>query len=92
MISDRGGEYYGVHTDMSQVHGLIYEFSKTRTLMNIVCSMLANSHSFLILLTKALKAAVHTHKKKKKFPSKSVLKTPYGIWIERKVCLRYMSI
>ncbi|KAD4888796.1 hypothetical protein E3N88_20869 [Mikania micrantha] len=110
--SDRGGEYYGRHTDVGQAPGLFYEFCKgqvivnqytmpgtpqqngvaerrNRTLMNMMRSMLANSDLPSFLWIEALKTAVHILNR---VSSKSVPKTPYELWTERKPSLRYMKI
>ena len=62
---------------------------RNKTLMNMVRSMLANSNLPLFLWTEALKAAVHILNR---VPSKFVPKTPYELWIGRKLSLRYMKV
>ncbi|KAJ9535612.1 hypothetical protein OSB04_un001252 [Centaurea solstitialis] len=102
--SDRGGEYYGRHTDVGQApeHGIVNQFTmpgtpqqngvderRNRTLMDMVRSMLANTSLPQFLWTEALKTAVHILNR---VPSKTIPKTPYEIWTGRKPSLRYMKV
>nr|GEX43587.1 putative zinc finger, CCHC-type [Tanacetum cinerariifolium] len=97
--SNRGGEYYGRHTDVGKAPGSFFDFCKDHgiinqytmsdtpqqngvaerrncTLMDMVCSMLANSNLPEFLWTEALKTAVYILNR---VPFKSVPKTPYEI-------------
>jgi hypothetical protein len=60
-----------------------------RTLMDMVRSMLSYSTLPIILWMEALKTIVHIFNR---VPSKSVAKTPYKMWIDRKPTLNYLYV
>jgi hypothetical protein len=62
---------------------------RNRTLMDIVRSMLSYSTLPISLWMEALKTVVHIINR---VPSKSVPKTPYEMWTERKPTLNYLHV
>jgi hypothetical protein len=62
---------------------------RNRTLMDMVRSMLSYSTLPISLWMEALKIAVHILNR---VPSKSVPKTPYEIWTDRKHTLNYLHV
>jgi hypothetical protein len=60
-----------------------------RTLMNMVRSMLSYSTLPISLWMEALKTTVHILNR---VPSKSVAKTPYEMWTDRKLTLNYLHV
>ncbi|KAD2805675.1 hypothetical protein E3N88_39052 [Mikania micrantha] len=95
--SDRGGEYYGRHTDMGQAPGPFYEFCKGQGIVNQYTmpgtpqqnGVAERRNRTLMNMTEALKTTVHILNR---VPSKSVPKTPYELWTGRKPSLRYMKV
>jgi transposase InsO family protein len=59
------------------------------TLMDMVCSMLSNSTLPLSLWMEALKTVAHIINR---VTSKSIPKTPYELWIDRKSSINYFHI
>jgi hypothetical protein len=57
--------------------------------MDMVCSMLSNSTLSLSLWMEALKTAAHIINR---VPSKSVPKTPYELWTDRKPSINYFHV
>jgi hypothetical protein len=62
---------------------------RNRTLMDIVKSMLSYFTLPISLWMEALKTAVHILNR---VPSKSMPKTPYEIWTDRKLTLNYLQV
>jgi hypothetical protein len=110
--SDRGGEYYGLHTPYGQVpgpfarflqkNGIVAQYSmpddpqqngvaerRNRTLIYMVRSMLSYSTLPISLWIDALKTVVHILYR---VPIKSVHKTPYEMWTDRKPTLNYLHV
>jgi hypothetical protein len=62
---------------------------RNRTLMDMIRSMLSYSTLPISLWMEALKTAVHILNR---VPSKSVPKTPYEMWTDRKLTLNYLHV
>jgi hypothetical protein len=62
---------------------------RNHTLMDMVRSMLSNSHSPLFLWSEALKTVVYVLNR---VPSKAVLKTPFELWNGWKPSLNHLHI
>jgi hypothetical protein len=62
---------------------------RNRTLMDMVRSMLSYSTLPISLWMEALKTVVHILNR---VPSKSVPKTPYEMWTDRKLALNYLHV
>jgi hypothetical protein len=62
---------------------------RNRTLMDMVRSMLSYTTLPISLWKEALKTAVHILNR---VPSKSVPKTPYEMWTDRKPTLNYLHV
>jgi transposase InsO family protein len=110
--SNRGGEYYGLHTPYGQVsrpfarflqeNSIVTQYSMSsdpqqngmaerynRTLMDIVRSMLRHSTLPISLWMGVSKTIVHILNR---VLSKSVPKTPYELWTDRKLTLNYLHM
>jgi hypothetical protein len=93
--SDRGGEYYGRHTDLGQSpgpfalflqeNGIVRQFS----LMDMVRSMICNTILTEYLWSETLKTVTHVLNR---VPSKFVPTTPYELWMDRKPQLVYLRV
>ncbi|RVW21621.1 Retrovirus-related Pol polyprotein from transposon TNT 1-94 [Vitis vinifera] len=86
--SDRGGEYYGKHGDAGQQKDLLQE-RRNRTLMEMKRSMMGRSNLPEYLWGEAIKTATYILNR---VPSKSVPKTPFELWTDRKPSLNHFKI
>ncbi|RVW25654.1 Retrovirus-related Pol polyprotein from transposon TNT 1-94 [Vitis vinifera] len=85
--SDRGGEYYGKHGDVGQQKGPFAR--RNRTLMEMKRSMMGRSNLPEYLWGEAIKTATYILNR---VPSKSVPKTPFELWIDRKPSLNHFKV
>ncbi|KAD7117391.1 hypothetical protein E3N88_04659 [Mikania micrantha] len=86
--SDRGGEYYGRHTDVCQARGPFYEFCKGQGIVNqYIMSGTPQQNGVAERRNRTLMNMVRSI-----VPSKSVHKTPHELGIGRKLSLRYMKV
>jgi transposase InsO family protein len=96
------GQVPGPFARFLQENGIIDQYSmpgdpqqngvaerRNRTLMDMVRSMLSYSTLPINLWMEALKTAVHILNR---VPSKSVPKTPYEMWTDRKPTLNYLHV
>ena len=96
------GQVPGPFARFLQENGIVAQYStpgepqqngvaerRNRILMDMVRSMISYSTLQLSLWMEALKTAVHILNK---VPSKSVPKTPYGLWTERVPSLNHLSV